>query len=467
MATISFGGLGNGLDFGQVVDQLVKASRIPVDRLNAKKDDLNSKSTDYATLNTKLIALQSAADKMRLPSNFDRTSVSVSDATVLTATGSPSAAQGSYAVKVTQLAQSHQITNKAAKAVASTATDIVNGGSGTFTFRVGSGTNQTVSLSATATIEDLKAAINDLGAGVTASVVNTGSEGSPAYRLVLTATSTGAMGEVTIVGDNTELDFLNGSGTGGTDILQAAQDAVIVVGDPAMTPLTFQRSSNTITDAIADVTLTLAKTTGSSTISVNVSRDMSAIQTNIKDLATAYNEVIKFINERTTYDITTKKGGIFFNEPTVRTVLSQVRTALSSVVPGSTVYGSVGDIGFKTERDGTVTVDDAKLSAALSSNYTAVKNLFVNQTDSAGVAQLLNAAVDTLDDIESGALTLRKRGLTDQLSDVADEIARKEDLVAQYEERLRRQYAALDGLLRQMQSQIGFLQSNSSLTEKN
>lgn len=467
MATISFGGLGNGLDFGQVVDQLVKASRIPVDRLNAKKDDLNSKSTDYVTLNTKLIALQSAADKMRLPSNFDRTSVSVSDATVLTATGSPSAAQGSYTVKVTQLAQSHQITSKAAKAVASTATDIVSGGSGTFTFRVGSGTNQTVSLGATATIEDLKAAINDLGAGVTASVVNTGSEGSPAYRLVLTATSTGAMGEVTIVGDNTELDFLNGSGTGGTDILQAAQDAVIVVGDPAMTPLTFQRSSNTITDAIADVTLTLAKTTGSSTISVNVSRDMSAIQTNIKDLATAYNEVIKFINERTTYDITTKKGGIFFNEPTVRTVLSQVRTALSSVVPGSTVYGSVGDIGFKTERDGTVTVDDAKLSAALSSNYTAVKNLFVNQTDSAGVAQLLNAAVDTLDDIESGALTLRKRGLTDQLSDVADEIARKEDLVAQYEERLRRQYAALDGLLRQMQSQIGFLQSNSSLTEKN
>lgn len=467
MATISFGGLGNGLDFGQVVDQLVKASRIPVDRLNAKKDDLNSKSTDYATLNTKLIALQSAADKMRLPSNFDRTSVSVSDATVLTATGSASAVQGSYTVKVTQLAQSHQITSKAAKAVASTATDIVSGGSGTFTFRVGSGTNQTVSLSATATIEDLKAAINDLGAGVTASVVNTGSEGSPAYRLVLTATSTGAMGEVTIVGDNTELDFLNGSGTGGTDILQAAQDAVIVVGDPAMTPLTFQRSSNTITDAIADVTLTLAKTTGSSTVSVNVSRDMSAIQTNIKDLATAYNEVIKFINERTTYDITTKKGGIFFNEPTVRTVLSQVRTALSSVVPGSTIYGSVGDIGFKTERDGTVTVDDAKLSAALSSNYTAVKNLFVNQTDSAGVAQLLNAAVDTLDDIESGALTLRKRGLTDQLSDVADEIARKEDLIAQYEERLRRQYAALDGLLRQMQSQIGFLQSNSSLTEKN
>ena len=467
MATISFGGLGNGLDFGQVVDQLVKASHIPVDRLNATKDDLNSKSTDYATLSTKLIALQSAADAIRLPSNFDRSSLSVSDASVLTATGSSSAVQGSYTVKVTQLAQSHQITNKAAKAVASTTTDIVSGGSGTFTFRVGSGANQTVSLSATATLEDLTTAINGLGAGATASVVNTGTEASPAYRLVLTATSTGASSGITVVSDNTDLDFLNGSGTGGTDTLQAAQDAVIVVGDPSLNPLTFQRSSNTITDAITGVTLTLAKTTGSSTISVNVSRDVADVKTNIKAIATAYNEVVKFVNERNTYDITTKKGGIFFNEPTVRTVLGQLRTALSSTVSGLTTYTSVGDIGFKTERDGTVTIDDAKLDAAFSANYTAVKSLFVNQTGSVGVAQVLNAAVDTLDDIESGALTLRKSGLTDQISDLTDEIAKKEDLLAQYEERLRGQYAALDGLLRQMQSQIGFIQSNSSLTGKN
>ncbi len=467
MATISFGGLGNGMDFGQVIDQLVKVAHTPVDRLNAKKDDLNSKSTDYATLSTKLVALQSAADKLRLLTNFDRSSVSVSDSTALTATGASTAVQGSYTVQVTQLAQSHQITNKAAKAVASTTTDIVGGSSGTFTFRVGSGSNQTVSLGATATIDDLKTAINDLGAGVTASVVNAGSEASPAYRLVLTAVNTGASGGVTIVADDTNLDFLNGSGTGGIDTLQAAQDAVIVVGDPNLNPLTVQRSSNTITDAIAGVTLTLAKTTGSSTVAVNVSRDVTAVQTNIKDLATAYNEVVKFINERNTYDVTAKKGGIFFNEPTVRTVLGQLRTALSSVVPGLSTYASVGEIGFKTERDGTVTVDEAKLNAALSSNYAAVKNLFVNQTGSVGVAQLLNVSVDSLDDIESGALTLRKKGLTDQISDLTDEVARKEDVLAQYEERLRRQYAALDALLGQVQSQMNFLQNNSSLNGSN
>lgn len=466
MATVSFGGLGNGLDFGQVVDQLVKVSRIPVDRLTAKKATLNSKSTDYATLSTKLIALQSAADALRLPSLFDRTSVSVSDPTVLSAAGSSTATAGTYTVRVSQLAQAHQMTNRAATAVASTTTDIVSGGSGTFSFTVAGGATQTVTLAETATLEDLRAAINDLGAGVSAAIVNTGTEASPAYRLVLTATSTGDVNDIAIVADTTTLDFLNTGGTGGIDTLQAAQDAIVVVGNPALNPITIQRSGNTITDAIAGVTLTLTGTTGADTVSVNVSQDATAVKANIKALASAYNEVVKFINERDTYDVTTKKGGLFFNEPTVRTVLGQIRTALSTSVPGLTTFQTVGQIGFKTERDGTVTIDDAKLDAAFSTSYAAVKSLFTRQAATTGIAQLLVDAVDALDDAVSGAVTLRKNGLTAQIADLSDEIARKEDVIAQYEERLRRQYAALDGLLGRLQSQIGFLQANSASRNK-
>lgn len=462
MATVSFGGLGNGLDFGQVVDQLVKVARLPVERLNDKKASLNAKSTDYATLSTKLITLQSASDKLRLSTSFDRTAVAVSDQSILLATGSSTATPGSYSLRVTQLASSHQITNRAAKTVASAATDIVAGASGTFTFRLGAGADQTVNLSATATMEDLRGAINDLGAGVTASIINTGSDQTPAYRLVLTSTSTGAANGITIVADDTMLDFVNGSGDGGIDTLQAAQDAVVVVGEPTLNPVTLQRSSNTVSDAISGVTLTLTGTTGSSTVQVSVTRDTSAVKDNIKALATAYNDVVKFINERSTYDVTAKKGGIFFNEPTTRGVLTQLRTAFSSSVAGLSSWSTVGEIGYKTERDGTMTVDEAKLDSALSASYAAVKSLFVNHTSSTGIAQLVANAVDALDDAAGGALTLRKNGLTKQITDLTDEIARKEDLLAQYEERLRRQYAALDGLLGRLQSQIGFLQINST-----
>ena len=60
MPTISFGGLGNGLDFGQVVDQLVKVQRLPIENLRTKKGALQTKLTDYGSVGTKLLPLQSS-----------------------------------------------------------------------------------------------------------------------------------------------------------------------------------------------------------------------------------------------------------------------------------------------------------------------------------------------------------------------------------------------------------------------
>lgn len=455
---ISFGGLGNGVDFGQVVTELVKVQRQPIDKLTAAKLDLQKKLTDYGQLGTKLLALQSAASQLRLPSSFDQSTGSVSDTTVLDAQASAGAGTGSYTVQVTQLAKANQITNKSAKAVASTTTAIVSGGPGTFTFKVGSGSNQVISLADGATLDDLRSAINDLGAGVTASVINTGTESSPAYRLTLTATSSGATNAITIVTDTTALDFLNASGTGGSDTLQAGQNAILVIGDPDQTPITIQRESNVVTDAIPDVTLTLKSKTTTDPVTVNINSDPETVKTNIKNLATAYNDIVKFINERTAYDTTTKTGGDFFNESTAKGVLTRLRSALTSQVSGASTYQTLGQIGFKTERDGTMTIEEAKLDSALASNYSATKALFVTQPTSTGIAQQITQVVDLLDSVDTGAFTLRKNAITDQITRMTAEIARKETVSSQYEERLRLQYASLDGLLQQMQAQTSALQ---------
>ncbi len=460
MATISFGGLGNGLDFGQVVDQLVKVQRVPIDQLEAKKTSLQTKLTDYGTLGTKLLALQSASDALRLQSAFDRTSVSVSDEDVLAVSASSTATQGSYQLRVTQLATANQLASKAAKAVAATSTDIVSGASADFSFRVGTGAVQTVTLGGSATLEDLRTAINDLGAGATASIVNAGSSTTPAYRLLVTATDTGADHAITITGDGTDLDLLNTTGTGGIDTLQAAQDAIVVLGDPGQTTLTIQRSSNTVTDAIPGVTLNLKKPTDpGATVSVNVTLDTGTVKKNMQAFVTAYNEIVQFVNERATYDPVAKKGGIFLGDGAARTTISSLRQALASDVAGLTIYSSVGQIGFQTERDGTIKIDDAKLDAALSTNYTAVRTLFINQTTITGVAQRISAAVDRLDDVESGSVSGRKDGLTEEITRLSDDIKRKEDALGAFEDRLRRQYAALDSLLSQLQSQGDFLRA--------
>ena len=383
MASISFGGLGNGVDFGQVVDQLVKVQHLPIDALTQKKTTLQSKLTEYGSITDKLLALQAAGDSLRLSTAFDRSSTTVSDPTALTASAASTTTPGSYLIRVTQLAQSHQITNKGATAVASSTTDIVSGASATFTFHVGAGTDQTVTLSDTATLQDLQTGINDLGAGVTASIINAGSDTTPAYRLVLTATASGASNGITIVADGTTLDFANGGGTGGVDTLQAAQDAIAIVGDPTLNPVTLQRSSNVITDAIPGVTLSLTNTTGTNTVSVNVTRDNGAVKTNIQNFVKAYNDIVTFVNKDTAYDVTTKTGATLYNETSVKGFVSQLRSALSAPISGLTTYGSVGEIGFQTNRDGTITLDNTKLDGALSSNYNAVK-IALHQSDYGG-----------------------------------------------------------------------------------
>jgi flagellar hook-associated protein 2 len=360
---------------------------------------------------------------------------------------------------VTQLAQSHQITNKAATAVVGPTTDIVSGASATFTFRAGSGVNQNITLADSATLEDLRTGINDLAAGVTASIVNAGSDTTPAYRLILTATATGASNGVTIVADGTTLDFTNGGGTGGVDTLQAAQDAIAILGDPTKNPVTLQRSSNVITDAIPDVTLSLTKTTETSAVSVNVTRDNGAVKDNIKKFVTAYNDIVTFVNKETAYDVTTKTGALLHNETSVKGFVSQIRQALSTPVGGLATYTSAGEIGFKTNRDGTITLEDAKLDSALSTNYNAVKSLFINQTTVAGVAQRVNQAITAINDVVSGSLTGRKSSLTNQINRLTDQISRKETAISAYEERLKIQYARLDSLLSQLKGQTNFLTS--------
>ena len=457
---ISFGGLGNGVDFGQVVDFLVQVERIPIDRENEKKLKSQEKLTELGSLGTKLLSLQSAAISLRTRVSFDKTKVDVSTAssnTLLTATASSTASAGTYTVQVNQLAASHQIASTSGTAVSSTDTDIVSGSSATFTFSVGGGSNETVSLDADATLDDLKNAINDLGAGVSASTLNTGSEASPEYRLVLTSSDTGTSNSISIVTDGTTLNT-----TGGVDTLQSAQDAQIVLGNPSDTTVTLDRSSNTITDAITGVTLNLQGVDATNTVSITVSQDPTAVKESIQALIASYNDVVTFINDKTFFNVETQERGIFVGETLPRTVLDQLRRALSDQVSGLSTLVSAGQIGFETQsNDGTIVLDEADLDEQLSENYSAVRDLFIENptTGTIGFADRLVDAIDALDDVESGALAIRQNALTNEIDDLSDQIADMEADLLRFEEQQRIKFANLDGLVASLQSQLDSLNS--------
>ncbi len=460
---ISFGGLGNGIDFGPIVDFLVQAKRIPIDRIIEQKLNNQEKLTNFGSLGTKLLGLQTAANSLRTRLSFDKNEVSVSSAssqTLLTATASSTAASGTYTVTVNNLAAAHQIVSKASTAVSTTDTDIVSGASGTFSFQLGTGSVQTVNLDATGTLEDLRDGINNLGAGVSASILNTGTVATPAYRLVLGSNDTGASNSITISADDTTLDTV----TTGVDTFQAAQDSQIVLGEGAGA-VTIDRSSNTLTDVISGLTLNLQAEDLSNPATISVTRDNTAVKEGVSNFVSSYNEVVEFINERTKFDLDTGERGILVGDSLARTVLDRIRQAAFSQVSGLTTYTSAAQVGFETQTaDGTIKLNETTFDAALSSNYSAVRDLFIQNptTGTEGIAELVVDAVDTLDDVESGVLTLRQNSLTKQIDNFTQQISVKEAALSLYEEQQRIKFANLDGLLGVLQGQLDSLASLSS-----
>ncbi|MCA9498300.1 MAG: flagellar filament capping protein FliD [Nitrospirales bacterium] len=463
--TISFGGLGNGIDFGPVVDALVKAQRIPIDNLTQQKLQASQKQTDLALLGGKLLSLQGLASSLRTQASFNKNQVNVASGSAqppLSASASSTAAPGTYQVTVNQLASAHQIISKASTAVSSTDTDIVGAASGIFQFQAGTGPIQTVNLDSTGTLDDLRAAINDLGAGVSASILNTGSEASPQYRLVLSANETGLDHAISIVADDTTLNTV----TTGVDTFQAAQDSEVVLGgtdvEAGTTAITINRSTNTLTDVVAGLTLNLQAVDATNPVTISVSQDNGAVKEAISDFVNGYNEIVTFVNERTFYNTETKERGIFVGESLARTVLDRIRESVFSQISGLTTYSGASQIGFETEpTDGTIKLNEETLDSALNTNFAAVRDLFVKNTTTGtnGIADLTVNAIDGLDNIDTGSLTRRQNALTQQVKNLTQQISTKEDASARYEEQQRLKFARLDGLLATLQSQLNQLQN--------
>jgi flagellar hook-associated protein 2 len=462
---ISFGGLGNGIDFGPLVELLVQAERQPIDRLNQSKLDYQRRLTDFGLLGSRLASLQSAVGSLGTRLSFDKSQVSVTSGSPhppLTATVSSSAVRGTYLVTVNQIAAAHQIASKSATAVSSSDTDIVGGGSGTFAFRVGDGDLQTVTLESGGTLERLRDAINDLGGGASASLLNTGTGSAPEYRLVLSANDSGTDNAITIVTDDTTLDM---TGTG-IDVFQAAQNSEIELGTTDVgagtQALTITRSGNTLTDVIAGVTINLQGVDPHNPVTIAVAHDPEAVKASITNLVKAYNDVVMFIKERTNYDPETRERGIFVGETVPRTILSQLRQTVFSDIEGLSHFSRISQIGFETQpADGTIKINDAMLNQALAENYAGVRDLFITNptTQTEGLGKLLSDTIDRLNDVENGALAIRQKGLTRQIEGFTSQISRKEIQLVQFEEMQRIKFANLDGLLASMQSQLDMLKS--------
>jgi flagellar hook-associated protein 2 len=441
MATIQFGGLASGLKTNELIEGLVKVERRSIDLLQAQGTRYQAQQGVLSILAGSLASIKSAAQGLSFSVDFNRHTISNSDETVVKATADSTALLGSYVVNVATLAKATVLQSTGYTSTTSTV------GQGTLTINVGSASKDITIDATNNTLTGVKDAINDAGAGVTASIVNTGTASTPSYKLIVQSKNTGTENAVTIsfaVFDGGSDPF-----AGGGDVVQAAGDASFTVNGLSLT-----RSSNSVSDAIPGVTLSLLKEGGASS-TVTVNKDTGSVVDNIKKLVDSYNGVAKIVAEQFALNGTTGRQGVLAGDSTARAAVSRLRAAFNSPSGLDGDIRSLSDLGISFQRDGSLKLDEAKLSSALSNDPEAVQKLFLKSEN--GIGQRIPDAVDSLIDSVSGAITARQNGIAKTLASLEKKIAREEERISAYEARLTAQFTSLEKLISQLNQQGDFL----------
>ncbi len=443
----SVDGLASGLNTTDIIRQLMQLERQPQVRLQSRQKATESAITTLRALSTKLLSIGTAAERLGAPkptavpaattppSDWAMVKTTSSDAARVSASAVTGAPAASLDFHVKQLATGAS----GQSATSGSATGDVFG-AGTVLTLTANGVDRPIS-TGNGSLADTAAAINKANAGVTASVIQTV---PGTYMLAMAATATGAAGNFSLT---------DGAGA---DVVRAANglDAELDVGGVAVT-----RSSNTISDVLEGVTLTVTRVSASTgtgatlaftdpPVTVSVVKDGAGVAERVAALVDAANAATKELKSLTSADPVAKTKGQLYGDSSVRGLIDQIRTA----VTGGTADAALA--GVTVSRDGTIVLDKDALLKGLADRPAAVETA-LGKDGMAGRLQKLvhDASRSATDPLGSGVLTRAVENRESVITGLRTSISSWDNRLARREQTLQRQYASLERALGSAQSQ--------------
>ncbi|MFS0859498.1 flagellar filament capping protein FliD [Paenibacillus taichungensis] len=397
-------GLASGLDIDTMVQKLMQAEKVPLNKMNQQRQLLDWKRESYREVSTKMVTFlqDKIKDTFSKASSLNAQKATVTGNTTAVTANASATASGSMTVGVTKLATAANVilTGQNGKSETTKLTDL--GLTSGTSLQVG---GSTISIDESDTIATLVSKINNNSAtGVTAIYDATSG-------LSLTATASGTDGKLftnNSAPDNNSLnidsklkDIFWADPTDGT--VKKAQNAEVTVNG-----LSMEKTSNTFT--INGVTLTLNTITAAgSEANVTVSKDTDAIVKSVKDFVDSYNQVLSLMNSKVSEERYTKyapltseqkadmkedeitewtnkaKSGMLKNDSILQEAISSMRSAImGDVDTGNGKVNLLQGLGISTgdyQSKGKLTLDVDKLKEALERNPNAVNEVFTTNYD--------------------------------------------------------------------------------------
>ena len=307
--------IGSGLDTTQIVDAIVNARRVPREKIiNGNITERETQTSGFSEIKSALstfqtnMALYEGINGIRVGSNGTAVTASI--------TNPDNAGAFSHDISVTSLATAQVL----AFPDFTSADQSIGTGTLSFTFGTWTGgsftsngtTNNVTISSGNGTLEGIAASINDATIGVTASIVK---EKDDSYYLMLKSTEGAANAmQISVTEDNSgdSLDQLAYTSYDASRELVAAANAALTIDGVAVT-----RASNSVTDVIDGVTLTLNSTT-SSAETVSASFDTTTALTAAQGFVAELNNLVMLLRSKSARGTETVAGGDLAGDPLVR-----------------------------------------------------------------------------------------------------------------------------------------------------
>lgn len=430
MADMRISGLASGMNIDEIVTNLMKAERMPLDKITQKKIYTEWQRDDYRTMNTALSELDTLIfEGIGKQASFNKKTVTTSNDDVLSVTNVSSTSDFSGTVsKVTQLASAATMvsekpaTKKDGSAITITSTTTMeNLGILAQPIKIeaidkdGKLVSYSLDIASTDTLESVINKINaDSGVNVFFEEkeqkfsIQAKNTGVPKDDKTTTTIDESLVAAIQLTGDlftnvmKLNTDSNNDKDSNGITITGASKGRNAIL---TYNGLEIERSSNTFTINGAKLTLKKTMEAGDAAVTFASTPDVDAIYDTIKKFVDSYNGLIANISEKTSekknkdyapltdaqkealsedeikrWEDLAKKGTLR-KDSTLSSLLTKMRTSIYPSVSSNTTFKSMDKIGISTTSNyregGKLEIDEEKLRAAIEKDPSGIYNLFM------------------------------------------------------------------------------------------
>ncbi|QIA64527.1 flagellar filament capping protein FliD [Vibrio astriarenae] len=435
------------IDPAQMAMQMVMIQRQPFDIQYANQQKMyETQLNAWKEIDSAFSTFKTALDGINTPDNsFVKNSVTINEEGYINATAGRYAREGSYDIFVEQLAKAQQ------DAIGFGGEELPADGSMSIT--LSSGEVVELNYADFDDIHHLADHINELDAGINASVVRSDGE----LNLLLSSDETGIENGFTVTVDEQQVTHKQ---------LSEALDAVIHVGGEG--GLVVSNSNNTFDDVIYGVSfeVTKAQESGDAPITMVVGTDQEASKEAVEDFVDAYNDLMKVLlkhtqteykienddsddddDEDSDYEKVTE-AGVLASDSTARSI----KNTLNNTMRGLYDEGTLFSIGIEANRDGTLKIDSDRLEKTLAEEPEKIDALFFGEQ---GVLNNLEKVIDPYTGSSNSGTNLlktRQDTLQGNIDRVDEKKERLDYRMEKTYDRYLREYTAMQQVMSQMQS---------------